>query len=237
MKVFVINLKRDVAKREAVAKRLESAAVDFEFVEAVYGKDIPSVELDRLCDFRKMRRIGRELTPGEIGCALSHLAIYDRIVRENIDVACVLEDDVIVAPAFRKVTEKGADFIRGKRAVMLLEESLGGWSAGRLCYCYNAVRLGNGFCTHAYLVTKESAEALCAFLRPVVRVADCWGTLVARGIVDLYGVSPTPTMVDLTFGSAITEWTERQVYKNRIDQLIQRIRHVFWRKYYAWSGA
>jgi len=42
--------------------------------------------------------IGRELAPAEIGCALTHLRLYERMMAQGIDLALILEDDAVIHP-------------------------------------------------------------------------------------------------------------------------------------------
>ncbi len=48
----------------------------------------------------------KTLTPGELGCALSHRLILERIVKEKISYTLVLEDDVLLPENFKSVIEK-----------------------------------------------------------------------------------------------------------------------------------
>ena len=40
---------------------------------------------------------------GRLGCQLSHLKIYNLMIKNNIPIACVLEDDVYLMPTFPKM--------------------------------------------------------------------------------------------------------------------------------------
>lgn len=94
-RIFVINMAKDEGRREAMRKRAAEAGLDLEFFEAVNGRNLPSDQM-ALYDSKKRRQFfGRDLTLGEIGCLLSHRALYEKMVRENIPIAIVLEDDVI----------------------------------------------------------------------------------------------------------------------------------------------
>jgi GR25 family glycosyltransferase involved in LPS biosynthesis len=80
--------------------QLEQLAIaDYQFIDAVDGKDITG---HASYNPKIARRINRELTLGEIGCALSHRAAYQSIADHH---ACgiILEDDAILSDEFAAV--------------------------------------------------------------------------------------------------------------------------------------
>jgi glycosyl transferase, family 25 len=93
--VFVINLTRSVERRSHTVKQLNDLDVQFQLVEAINGAELSDQEILSYnstgawkCGFRS-----RYLLKEEIGCALSHLKVYRKMVEEGIDTACILEDD------------------------------------------------------------------------------------------------------------------------------------------------
>ena len=91
--VFVISLPDCVDRRESIRNGLDNLQIPFEFVDAVDGRNglDPSHEPD--VDRPGTKRMGLTLSDAEFACALSHIHIYRRIDRDNIDWALVLEDD------------------------------------------------------------------------------------------------------------------------------------------------
>lgn len=105
-KVFVINLKKDKDRRDYITKELVDRNIDFEIVEAVYGKELTQEQLHELVDVEQAKKnIGREMSLNEIGCALSHQKIYKKIVDENLDGAFILEDDIILKADFKIILD------------------------------------------------------------------------------------------------------------------------------------
>ena len=69
--IFVISLARATERRATI--RQELAGFDFELIDAVDGDKLPANQYQHRIQtewWRVMR--GRELSPGEIGCFLSH---------------------------------------------------------------------------------------------------------------------------------------------------------------------
>jgi glycosyl transferase family 25 len=97
--VFVISLPRSIDRREMVAQNLTRLGVSFKVLEAVDGKLLTPEQGALYSSSRAKSEFGRWLTPGEIGCALSHIGIYEGMVSEGTGVALILEDDVILSEA------------------------------------------------------------------------------------------------------------------------------------------
>lgn len=111
LKFFVISLKHQVQKRAFMQEQLDRFGIDFEFFDAVNGREL-SDEDKSLCSFGDSTiltctgnhrvRIDCALSPGEIGCALSHLKVYQQVAtwltdERNADtVAVILEDDAVI---------------------------------------------------------------------------------------------------------------------------------------------
>ena len=101
MTAFLINLDRHPDRLTAAQDRLSQAGVRAERVSAVDGIALsPSARRAAVARFRALLARGRLYTPGQIGCALSHHAIYRRMVAEGIPAALILEDDVLPLPGF-----------------------------------------------------------------------------------------------------------------------------------------
>ena len=80
-----------------MTKNLTRLGVSFKVLEAVDGKLLTHAQQSLYSSSRAKSEFGRTLTSGEIGCALSHLGIYEGMVSEGIGVALILEDDVILS--------------------------------------------------------------------------------------------------------------------------------------------
>jgi len=82
-----------------------------EFIEAVDGRELPNVD-----DYRKKSKnvhtLTGMLTPGEVGCTLSHQKIFQKMIDEKLPIALIMEDDVDVAPSIHEILDylEHADF-------------------------------------------------------------------------------------------------------------------------------
>jgi glycosyl transferase family 25 len=99
--VWVVNLERSVDRRERMRHQLNGLGLAYEFVKAVDGRELTDQDLAKWCEpSAAVAIIKRELTRGEVGCSLSHLRLYDRMIQEGHEEAVILEDDVNVNPVF-----------------------------------------------------------------------------------------------------------------------------------------
>jgi glycosyl transferase, family 25 len=94
LKTYVINLKRRNDRLQFVKEQLDQLGIVFERVNAVDGNDL-SADQRELYDQKKFAlECKRQLVNGEIGCALSHRAVWQQMVADKIPYALILEDDV-----------------------------------------------------------------------------------------------------------------------------------------------
>lgn len=105
MNIFVISLERCQERRQSIEHNLQSLNLPYEIFPAVDGSclsesDKALVETvdDLYLDLPNGKQIliKDKLINGEIGCALSHLKLYQKIIDMGLNYACILEDDSIL---------------------------------------------------------------------------------------------------------------------------------------------
>ena len=73
---------------------LAAAGLQAEYIDAVDGTALTAAQRARYDVDRALRVYGRPLSDNELGCHLSHLEAYQRLLDEGLDLALVLEDDI-----------------------------------------------------------------------------------------------------------------------------------------------
>ena len=97
--IFVINLPEDKERRHAIEGQLGRLGLSYEVLPAIRGAQLTPDERRRQYDEKWfVRNEGRPALPGELGCALSHLAAYRLVVERKIPYALILEDDAWLNP-------------------------------------------------------------------------------------------------------------------------------------------
>jgi glycosyl transferase family 25 len=107
--IFVVNMARDVERRRYMEARLAALGLEAEFITAVDGRQLGAEGRVDYGRERALRIYGVEMLDSEIGCYLSHRGLYQRIVREGLSMALILEDDVRIDDQFPAVLRAVVD--------------------------------------------------------------------------------------------------------------------------------
>jgi len=128
--IYIINLKRNPERRLHIKRQLDVFGLEYQFMDV---EDIDKYELESksyrtrvaqslgidalvlenkynaILDNLKARYRDGEYEKykngnmGQLAIILSHIKIYDLMVKNNIAAACILEDDVTLLPTFPKI--------------------------------------------------------------------------------------------------------------------------------------
>jgi glycosyl transferase, family 25 len=106
MRCVVINLQDAASRWFTVCRALENAGIHASRQEAVYGRELKPETRAALCSATLNReQYHRALSPGEIGCYASHLAVWRELLRSGEPSVAVFEDDIEVAGPLAQVLE------------------------------------------------------------------------------------------------------------------------------------
>src|ERR1700676_347715 len=195
MQIFVINLPEDSVRREAVENQLRKLSLSYELFPAISGKSLSFEEREQHYDkTRFIRNEGRPALPGELGCALSHIAIYRLIKANQIAHALILEDDAWLNPNLPHLLQAIAQKYAPEDKNIFLLTWVTKVSMRRfdtLWSSYHVAEVESAVCTHGYVISNAAAEALIQTLYPVHHVADCWTWLRRHRAVNIFAVFPT----------------------------------------------
>jgi GR25 family glycosyltransferase involved in LPS biosynthesis len=95
-KTFIVNLARRLDRKQLLADQLSNVPFPYQWFNAVDGSALtPCAELNTL--FRKNTK---DMTIGQVGCALSHLKLWYKLIDDYVQtpVYLILEDDIRIAP-------------------------------------------------------------------------------------------------------------------------------------------
>jgi glycosyl transferase family 25 len=189
MKVYVINLKKNVERMCRIRNRLDQLGVDFIRVEAVYGKEMSCEEKRRsVSKFKWWCVQGTLPRDGEIGCALSHIDVYRRLIASEDECCCVLEDDDTILDGFKEQLQRIETWIDiNKSQVVLMTNYTKEKDPG----CWSVVRTKGDTSSEAYVITRKAALKILEKGYPVCMPSDGWRFWSRRGVIDLYHAFPT----------------------------------------------
>lgn len=194
--IFVISLARSQDRRAAIEKQMAHLGLSFVFWDATDGKALDDIAMVKVDPEQAERLCGHALSAGEIGCALSHIRLYEMMVSRGIERAIILEDDIYLHMHFKRIVEaalrsSSADIIFLHHGKAKLWPWLSKLPEGyRLAhYCRPSKSSTRGIISTAgYVLTLAGARQLLAHAYPVRMPADYltgrlqWNRLRAAGI-------------------------------------------------------
>jgi GR25 family glycosyltransferase involved in LPS biosynthesis len=224
-KIYIINLKKCTSKRSNMEReiskleRLFERKINVEFIDAIDGNDRNSVSKFNIgVPNWKDPNSGKYLTNGEVGCALSHYIVWEKILEFASNNAAtmndkflILEDDVIfLASFFTKLKDYSSEVVNEPLFDMIYanRKSLDFTGEKRLS---PHVRIsGHSYWTCAYILTSTGAKKLVDgnYLDNLIPVDEYIPIMYGKGLSeysDLYpgagsliSYSFTPSLLKLT---------------------------------------
>ena len=91
--IYVISLRRTPERRLYMQRQLDSLELEYQWIEAVDFHDFTDTDLEGV-------NLNASNQPMAMGCLLSHIKFYDQVIKNNHEMACVLEDDTKLLPTF-----------------------------------------------------------------------------------------------------------------------------------------
>jgi glycosyl transferase family 25 len=232
MKIFIINLAEDVERRNFIRRQLEDFGLEYAFFPAIRGASLTPQERKIFYDRKKaLLYRSRDLTNTDIGCSLSHVMIYRKMVQEKIPLALVLEDDVAFEACFPSVLASASEFMRGRRrSICLLSEAECGEPLVDVAPAsdeFRIYRFKSGVLAHCYLLDLEAASALERALFPVHDVADCWARLARENVAEIFVARPIASRQKREqFGSASSDEIRRFFAGSRWRVALYKMRRI-----------
>lgn len=203
--VFVVNLEKDIEKKEHMLKLCKAFSLNCHFIDAVYGKSLSEEEIGKhYAKEMATKYLGRGLSRGEIGCLLSHKHIYQIMIDEEIEQALILEDDCEFSDDIEKVFDHMDLFPNNWELVLLGHKSHLGhdtearasiWWKQHISTKYKLIRPSDiGYGTHGYLINNKGARKLLSKLDQYYKPIDHY-TGNDREI-NVYAISPVAIKLD-----------------------------------------
>ncbi len=164
--IFVINLPEAVERRQRVLAHLVALGLDANVVEAVRGSRLSEDERALVADdARSVERYGRVLTPGELGCAMSHVRAYEEFLGSRHDFALILEDDAVLLPdaADLLASARMSAWLECAEPRLLLMTPIRAFLArGAVPFAagYRLVKVRRAWEGYGYLVNRAAADAM-----------------------------------------------------------------------------
>jgi glycosyl transferase, family 25 len=253
---YVINLANSLDRRAHVTAELEKACLDYEVVTAIDGREL---DLHDHATIAPSFLANVRCLAGAAGCALSHLDVYRKIIDDGLDMALVLEDDVILPADLGSLADAVGKHLVGAEVALLSFDSRNPpckMSREGLTQLPSArqlvlpIDIWQPLSGAAFIITREACERMIERALPLRTVADEWCFFYREGILDrvrcvvpvsvykkleLASTIGSYTLGDSPFGRLVAPLLRRQI--PLLHQLrsyrLKRIYRNYWRTEFA----
>lgn len=220
IKTFIISLKDEQKRRQNVLAQCLAQGIEAECIDAVDMRQASQADIERLSSkpwFKKPKK-QRWLNKGELGCALSHHAVYQKIIDANLPYAFILEDDArfirnpqallsettlnqlqqhypfdVLILGYVKTLESQLPYYYRRLPIKTIDETIINGETLRFGTPWEQYGCG----TLAYIVSQEGAKKLIEANTPICVPADDWLIFEQRNHVRVLHCRPTFVLEDL----------------------------------------
>lgn len=243
MKIYIISLIKDKHKREKISFVLDKMGIKYEFVDAIYGKELDRNILKDSTQKGKILTRGFEPTSGEIGCSFSHLKTMEKMLANNEEWACIFEDDVILDHRFKDfiltldsqhLCENNLYLLGGQNGLItekfISKSFFGGKILGN--QKFSKIVKSEVFVNRAccYLVSRKFAQKYVEHARNYFFLADDWKHIKDAGIFNTIYLSDfVDHPIDLSDSNLEKERLEGEKGKSKFKNLtIYKVSRYFY---------
>ncbi|MEQ5821807.1 glycosyltransferase family 25 protein [Halomonas sp. SCS19] len=238
--VRVVSLSSEKERRATIKRQLNEKGFEFSFFDAVDLRR--STEESVRTFFRKdeISTLTREMTRGEVGCALSHMKLYLEISNCNSPVALVLEDDADISRVNKENLSYITSMIENDQAdIVILGYSKLSIKDEPFFYQCEPIRIVNSYLSYTigkpwanwtcgtvgYLISRKAACRIVSDFKSadsalqVSSVADDWSFFEKKYGLNIFHVRPLQVFEDFNGFDSSIEPDRREVSGSRIRYL------------------
>ena len=170
---YVINLDRAVDRMTQFTKDFESFPIPFTRFSAIEGGHL-TFPVEGYNAPKFFSHLGREASPGEIGCFLSHISVIKLFLESNKEFALICEDDAMPTPYGYDAIQQAIEYAETWDLLRLFG------SRHNTTFPYRRLSPHHNLCTQitcmipaaAYIVNRRAAEKLLRRLVPMTGLYD-----------------------------------------------------------------
>jgi glycosyl transferase family 25 len=209
--VYLINMTKNVDRLQNFNKHYNKSDIafkKFKVFPAIVGKNLNLINFvtpkayEQIIEVEKTtkRRHHYDLTRGAVGCYLSHLSIYKKIIDSDKEYGIIFEDDSIMASDFYERLQYGINNIPDDWDIFLL-----GLTCLKCDIKLDYINVIRFWGTHGYIIKNKSAKKLLEYLdRPLSKQIDAdISLLIKRKVIKVYGINPIIVAQEGSFKSDI----------------------------------
>ncbi|MBQ4846463.1 glycosyltransferase family 25 protein [Pseudoalteromonas sp. MMG005] len=202
--IFVINMKNSVERWQKTYNRLQTLGLECQRFEATVGKSLDETETSHWYDpTANLKKHHRNMTPGEIGCYVSHMRIWQHIHDKNIPAAIIFEDDLLIENHLQeninnlsKLQDWDMIKLSDNRANPFIHTE----TLSSQVVLGNYLKVPNG--GQGYIISQQGVKKLLC-RKPFFRPVDVDFQFHSEIDLQVFGMKPYPVSEDLSFQSEI----------------------------------
>ena len=183
MEVYCISLEKNKDNWPKLIKNIsENGFPNVQIFKAVYGKDLKETNdtdiISTWALYQLLNNIERKChaqlgTWGAVGCYLSHISIWQKMVEQKIEKCLIFEDDVEFENDFKEKFKKNVENKIPKDADAVFLDVA--WCHKEDYYDgYLTKMKGQFFGTHAYIITLQGAQKYLSKIFPIEIQIDAY---------------------------------------------------------------
>jgi len=227
MDIYLVSLKSDEKRRQALENRFPNYYRKFNIIDAVDGRELKAKEYFKQSS-HFVHFYSRMMSPAELGCSLSHCKVMEEFLASDKEVALVLEDDVVGTDDDIAEIEKVANSLEEQSIVICGCQDGSGIS--KYLYgqdtaipgTYKLATFSHEYVvrTAAYIITKESAKAILNFQKDAIMLADNWGKFFVGTPINMFYFENLSHPLEMT-DSHIE--AERLIFRKKPESFIAKL--------------
>ena len=158
---YIINLDKDKQRMDTISKELNRENINFKRFSAINGNDL-DIKSEK-CKKYFTDDITKELKPGQMGCSLSHITIWEEIAsNNNNNMYMIMEDDANVPRNFNKDIMKYVNEMPKNWDMLLLGANrlIGKKYSNNLLYTDKSIKRNGNYGLYAYIIKPNTAKKL-----------------------------------------------------------------------------
>lgn len=188
--VFLVSMKQDSKRREILKQNFKTFYDEFNIIQAINGKELLA-DLYYKKSFKTSLDLKRLMSPGELGCTLSHIEALKAFLDSSFEFGLILEDDVI---GCNQEIEKIKN-LEIKQDFVLICGAQDGLGSQKYIYGKKVFKDLFEVCkfsyphiyrTCCYVVTKNSASKILKYQEANHDLADRWDKILKNSDLKLY---------------------------------------------------
>jgi len=209
--IYLINMDKNTDRLNKFTNNYNKTDLilkKFKRFSAIVGKDLNLINFTSPVGYKQIletektgyRKHHYDLTRGAVGCYLSHLSIYKKILDNNLKYGIIFEDDCKIVDDFYSRLQDGLSKIPQDWDIYLLGVMCLKCDIGK-----DYIKITRFWGLHSYMINKRGASKLIEYLdKPLSKQIDAdISLLIKRGILNVYAINPIIAIQDNSLGSDI----------------------------------